>query len=169
MGMMGPMGVMGPMGPAGPQGPAGPSGTSNAFVGQINWSSPNPTGPFIFSTSATWQAGFGTSINFATDAVVAFSLSGQYQVYSPTSSQSTCYVGVLIDGAPVGGACDAVNHICPYAQGTSNSSAMTSHALTQYGAVTAGAHVVSLGVTNAGNGGLCALYQSRVQYMVIPR
>jgi hypothetical protein len=160
---------MGPPGPQGATGPAGPSGTSNAFVGQIDWDSPNPSGTVIFPTSATWQSTFGTPVEFASDAVVAFSLSGQYQVYSPTSSQSTCYVGVLIDGVPVGGACDAVNHICPFAQGTSNSSAMTSHALTQYGAVTAGSHVISLGVTNAGNGGLCALYQSRMQYMVIPR
>ena len=46
---------------------------------------------------------------------------------------------------------------------------MTSHAMTQYASVTAGAHVISFGVTNAGNGGLCALYQSRISYMAIPR
>ena len=46
---------------------------------------------------------------------------------------------------------------------------MTSHALTQYASVTAGSHVVSFGITNAGSGGLCALYQSRISYMAIPR
>lgn len=165
-GAAGPTGAIGPTGPTGATGPAGASGT---FVGQVAWSSPNPTGPYILATNATWQSSFGTSINFPVDAAVAFSVSGQFQVFTPTSSTSTCYVGILIDGVPVGGACDATNHICPFAQGTSNSTAMTSHALTQYGYVSAGAHVVSLGVTNAGSGGLCALYQSRIQYMAVPR
>ena len=101
-GLMGPAGAQGPAGPAGPTGPAGPAGPAGAvgsFVGQINWNSPNPTGPFIFSTNVAWQATFGTTGLFPADAVVAFSLSGQFQVYAPTSSQSTCYVGVLIDGA----------------------------------------------------------------------
>jgi hypothetical protein len=170
----GPIGAAGAQGPAGPAGPAGatgatgPSGASNVTVGAINWSSPNPTGSFIFSTNANWQATFGTSVSFATDAVVAFSATGQFQVISPASSASTCYVGILVDGVPVGGACDAINKICPYAQGTASSS-QTSHALTQYATVTAGTHILSLGVTNAGSGGLCGLYQSRVTYMILPR
>ena len=106
---------------------------------------------------------------FATDAVVAFSVTGQFQVFSPVNSASTCYVGVLVDGVPVGGACDTGNKICPFAQGTSSSTSLTSHALTQYATVTAGTHVLSLGVTNAGSGGLCGLYQSRVNYMILPR
>lgn len=167
-GAMGAAGPQGPAGPAGATGATGPSGSSNVTVGQINWSSPNPTGSFLFSTNETWRSTFGTSVPFAKDAVVAFSATGQFQVVSPVNSASTCYVGILIDGVPVGGACDATNKICPYAQGTSGT-ALTSHALTQYATVTAGTHILSLGVTNAGTGGLCGLYQSRVTYMVLPR
>ena len=170
-GPIGPQGLqgnVGPQGPTGATGATGPSGASNVTLGKIDWSSPNPTGSFVFSTTDSWRAAFGTSVPFATDAVVAFSATGQFQVVSPANAASTCYVGILIDGVPVGGACDATNKICPYAQGTSGT-ALTSHALTQYATVTAGTHVLSLGVTNAGTGGLCALYQSRVTYSILPR
>lgn len=175
VGAQGPEGAPGPVGPAGPAGVAGatgatgPSGVTAASLGQIHWESPTPTDAFIFSTDENWQSAFNTTVAFDSDSVVAFSVTGQFQVFNPTSSASTCYVGVLVDGAPVGGDCDATDKICPYAQGTSNATALTSHALTQYASVPAGVHTLSLGFTHAGSGGLCGLYQSRVSYMVLPR
>jgi hypothetical protein len=153
--------------PTGLTGPAGPPGTAGAVVGTIAWPSASPTGPSYLSTSASWQPAFGSTVVFASDVTVAFSLVGQFMLASPTDARSSCFVTTLVDGVPVSGDCDTGNGNCPGTSATT-SAALTSHAMTQYAQVAAGSHTIALGITHAGSGGLCGLYLSRLQYMTFP-